>query len=71
MPKPESAPRLLTSAEVREQLGIGPTKFYELVASGQLAVIRIPSRTGKRRELRVDPAEIAAFIARNRETATP
>lgn len=66
MPKQTAAPKLLTSAEVRAQLGIGTTKFYELVASGELAVIRIPSPTGRRQELRIEPSELAAFIERNR-----
>jgi predicted DNA-binding transcriptional regulator AlpA len=69
MPKPEPSRRLLTSAETREQLGIGTTKFYLLVASGELAVVRIPSPTGKRQELRIEQSEIDAFIARNRERA--
>jgi len=63
---PEAAPRLLKSAEVCEQLGIGIAKFYDLVNSGDLSPIRLPSPTGKRRELRFEQAEIDAFIARNR-----
>lgn len=66
MPKQTAAPQLLTSAEVRAQLGIGTTKFYELVASGELAVIRIPSPTGKRQEFRIEQSELTAFIKRNR-----
>ena len=69
MSKPEPAPQLLTSAEARKQLGVGTTKFYGLVATGQLAVVKIPSPTGKRQELRVEQSEITAFIERNREQA--
>lgn len=67
---PEPTEKLLTSAEAITKLGIGMTKFYELVGSGDLVVIRIPSRTGKRQEYRVEPSEIRAFIERNRTAAS-
>jgi hypothetical protein len=66
MPKQTDAPKLLNSAEACAALRISLTKFYELVASGELAVIRIPSPTNRRQELRIEPSEIAAFIERNR-----
>ena len=59
-------PRLLTSAETRAQLGISTTKFYRLIATGELTPIRLPSPTGQRRELRFEQSEINAFIERNR-----
>lgn len=69
MPKPEPSEKLLNSAEACAALRISLTKFYELTASGALAVIRIPTLTGRRPELRVEPSEIRAFIARNRHPA--
>ena len=60
------APRLLTSAEVRELLSIGETKFYKLVEDGFLVPVRLPTEDGKRREFRFEQSEIDAFIARNR-----
>ena len=65
----QTTPRLLTSAEVREQLGIGTTKFYKLVDAGELTPVRLPSPTGARRELRFEQSEIDAFIDRNRASA--
>jgi hypothetical protein len=67
MPKPEPSEKLLTSAEACAALGISLTKFYVLTSGGQLAVIRLPSASNRRRELRVEPSEIRAFIERNRQ----
>ena len=61
-----STRRLLTSDEVLELLGIKKTKFYKLIAGGDLTPIRLPSPTGKRREFRFEQSEIDAFIERNR-----
>lgn len=62
----QTTPRLLTSAEVCEQLGISKTKFYRLIAEDHLTPVKLPSPTGQRRELRFEQSEINAFIERNR-----
>lgn len=56
--------------EACEQLGIGKSKFYELIRKGELAaydVNGVPKRRvgekGPRRSLRVDQAEIDRFKA--------
>jgi hypothetical protein len=71
---------LVTVAEARGQLGIGLTKMYELINTGEIAVVRLPTPGGKatrrrvgesgaRPSLRIEQAEIDAFIARHREPA--
>jgi len=73
----ESQPsRMVTVVEVCEQLGIGKTKFYDLVNKGELAVIdingvgkRLPGEIGRRRSIRVEQTAVDAFKARNRVSA--
>jgi excisionase family DNA binding protein len=48
--------RLLTPEEVAEQLRVGRTKVYELMASGKLRSVKI----GRRR--RVSPGALEEFI---------
>ncbi len=60
--------RLLTVEQACEQLGIKTRKFYELMASGAIATIKLPpgnQQSGRR----VEQSEIDAFIARNRVQA--
>ncbi len=49
-----------TIAEIQEILGIGSTKAYELVQTGELSAIRIG------RALRVHRCDIDAWAERNR-----
>lgn len=78
MPEPTTEDRMLTAEEVREQLGIKKTKFYELVNSGQIEAFDIngvegqpcrPGRPGPRRSLRVRQSEVNRFLAERRVSA--
>jgi len=58
----------LTVTEVCDQLGIGKTKFYDLINKGELVAFDIngaPKRrvgeSGRRRSLRVDQAEVDRY----------
>lgn len=69
--------RMLTVREVCDQLGIGRTKFYALVRSGELSAINVnpaPRRRvgqpGPRPSIRVEQADVDAFKARNQLAAT-
>jgi hypothetical protein len=63
-------------AEACEQLGIGKTRFYELLNAGEITVVDIsPDRPkqprpigtpGRRRTLRVEQSVIDAYIERGR-----
>jgi excisionase family DNA binding protein len=59
---------MLTSAQVMELLSIKQTKFYQLVDSGELKPVAIPTGTGQRREFRFEQSEIDDFIKRNKRT---
>jgi excisionase family DNA binding protein len=52
---------LLTIPEAADRLGIGRSKLYELVAEGELGVVRIG------RAVRVEAAEIVDFVTRLRQ----
>jgi excisionase family DNA binding protein len=54
-------PKLLSFEEVADVLGISPRSAYRLVERGHLAAVRV----GLKR-LRVDAAELAAYIDRQR-----
>jgi len=69
------APRMVTVIEVCAQLGIGKTKFYDLVNKGELPIYdlsgsgRGPGATRKgerRRVIRVDQADVDAYLTRTR-----
>ena len=68
----ESQPsRLITVREATGQLGIGRTKFYELLRQGEFSVYNLNSaprghmRKGQKRPaIRVDQAEVDAYKAR-------
>jgi predicted DNA-binding transcriptional regulator AlpA len=79
MTNPTTAPgaRMLTVAEVCEQLGIKRTKFYTLVNRGELTAIDVnaaPAKRrvgerGPRRSIRIEQAVVDAFKARNQVPA--
>ena len=58
-------PRLVTVNEACEQLGVERDKLYELMASGELAYVKLPPGT-KQAGRRIEQSEIHAFIDRNR-----
>jgi excisionase family DNA binding protein len=62
-------PKLRTVAEAMEQLGISKDKIYELMGGGHLAYISLPPHT-KQAGRRIEQAEIDAFIARHRQSAS-
>lgn len=62
---------MLTVAEAREQIGVGASKFYELIREGVIEAHDLnrvegqyaaPGRPGKRRALRVSQAEIDRYL---------
>jgi hypothetical protein len=65
------ASRMLAVEEALTQLGIGRSKFYELIRQGRLKATDLnhvegqyaaPGRPGKRRCLRVSQAEINRYL---------
>ena len=56
-------PLLLTIRDAAYALGIGRSSFYELVARGEIRVVHLG------RSVRVPPAELRAFVERQRELA--
>ena len=70
---------MVTAAEACTQLGIGKTKFYDLINKGELTAVDLspgaPARSrrvgekGKRRVLRVAQAEIDRYLAERAVTA--
>ncbi|MBI3183992.1 MAG: helix-turn-helix domain-containing protein [Myxococcales bacterium] len=50
--------RLLTVANVSEQLGVCTATVYKLIDRGELPCIRVSNA------IRIDPAELAAYLAR-------
>lgn len=68
--------RGLTVTEVCGQLGIGKTKFYDLIRKGELVAFdlngvakRRIGETGRRRSLRVEQAEVDRFKRESLVTA--
>ena len=66
-PAPEAGP-LLTVEQAADLLGIGHDKIYKLMASGDLAYVKLPPGS-KQAGRRIEPREITAFIERNRVQA--
>lgn len=66
MSKPERAPAV-TVAEACKQLGIGKTKFYELLAAGEIETFTIPTRNNIRPSRRVRQSVIDRWL--NERTA--
>lgn len=62
---------LHTVAETATLLGFSERTVWDLIRSGELASVAVPSATGrgKRAMRRVERSEIDAFISRNRATA--
>jgi excisionase family DNA binding protein len=58
--------RLLTVAEVCEQLHLSRSVVYELMYKGELRSVEIPMGNGKRATRRFEQAEVDAFVARHR-----
>jgi excisionase family DNA binding protein len=58
--------RLLTITEVSQQLGLSKSVVYELMYTGDLRSVEIPSRNGKQAMRRFEQAEVDAFVARHR-----
>lgn len=63
-------PRLLTVDEVAERLGVRKRKVYELMASGELASVKLPPGTLQAAR-RIEESEYIAFIERNRVVTKP
>lgn len=61
-----AVPRLLTVAEVAERLDVRIRKVYELIATGELASVKLPPGT-KQAARRIEESEFVAFVERNRE----
>lgn len=78
----DDRPVLVSGAEARRQLDVGVTKFYELVHSGELETVLMPSANGKhltgrrvgergpRGTRKVKQASIDAFIERHSQAAS-
>lgn len=67
---------MLTVAEVCKQLGIGRTKYYDLVRKGELVAVnvnpgpkRLVGQPGPRRSIRVRQSVVDAFEERNKVPA--
>ena len=72
----DRAAGMLTVNEVCGQLGIGKTKFYDLINKGELEAVnvnpapkRLVGERGPRRSLRVEQSAVDAYKARNRVSA--
>jgi excisionase family DNA binding protein len=64
METPTLAPALLTVPEGARFLALGRSKLYELIAAGELPVVRIG------RAVRLPRAGLEAWVARQAEDAT-
>ena len=64
-------PLLVTRAEAARMLGISAAYVYAAAARGELACVELPSRGGRRRgRMMFRPADLAAFVDRNRRERT-
>lgn len=63
--KPDYEPKLISLNELQEILGIGRTKAYDLVASGELPAVRIG------RIIRVDVRDVANWLEQQRYQNVP
>lgn len=76
---PEAPERYLTLAETQTVLGIGKTRMYELINTGEIERIDISRNAtgegrpvgapGPRPSWRIPESQIRAYIERNRVTA--
>jgi excisionase family DNA binding protein len=63
---------LLTVDETAERLSVSREYIYQLIRRGELACIELPLREGaKWSGKRIEPAELEAFIERNRVQSSP
>lgn len=60
LPRPDDA-LLLTTREAASRLAIGRSTLYELIAAGEVEVVRIG------RSVRVPTATLAVFVERRRQ----
>jgi predicted DNA-binding transcriptional regulator AlpA len=73
MTEAQTAPQALvcTIPETAEQLRISRSQVYNLIRSGALACVRYPTKDGDEDgAIRIEQAEIRAFIERNRVNGT-
>lgn len=62
--------QLYTVEEARDLLRVGHDKIYKLMASGELAYVKVPPGT-HRAPRRIEAAEIERFIRANRISTGP
>ncbi len=67
-PTPQ-ADDLLTTAQAAKKLGVSRRYLYDLISTGEITTIRLPSG-GSKPEHRVEPEEIERFKAEHRQTAS-
>jgi hypothetical protein len=81
MTEPTDRPVLVSVAEARRQLDLGLTKIYELIHTGELDTVLVPSKAGAspgkrvgepgpRGTRKIKQASIDAFIERHSQAAT-
>jgi excisionase family DNA binding protein len=63
--KPDNGPELISLNELQEILGIGRTKAYDLVASGELPAVRIG------RIIRVDMRDFTDWLEQQKYQNVP
>jgi excisionase family DNA binding protein len=61
----ETPPPLLTQQQAAKRLAVGVRMIERLIASGQLPAVRVG------RYVRIDPADLAAFLERGRTLPAP
>lgn len=66
----EDEDALLGTVRAAARLGISRRKLMELIAAGEIATIRLPSKNGGLNEHRIEPAEIERFKDRYRSAAS-
>ena len=62
--------RMLTPPQVAKRFGIAPEKVLAWINAGELRAINVALRIGGRPRYRVDPADLAVFMA-NRTVGKP
>lgn len=72
------AKEMLTVTEVCRQLGVGRTKFYNLINKGELSVVnvnpapkKLVGQRGPRRSIRVRQSAVDEYKDRNTITVAP
>lgn len=72
---PDDSPRLVPVPAAARQLGVSKDYMYQLIKSGGITAIQLPGARGDQGRntgwgLRIEQAEIDAFLERNRVEAT-